>query len=224
MQKIIKEKSNYETAPVNSIIQGNTIIPGIDGKMVDLHQSLIQMENFGAFNENYLVYSYQSPKVSLLDNMNKVIIKGNTLKNSVSIILEENSELENYLNNQKIKYTLLANLKTNLNNEREYLNSYLNYQDYSNLESLLNKNKYNKHICLINYNNYEYCLKKKYFLVSPTIETNSNIFETLNEIKSGSIILIKKSLPLTNLKLIIDEIKRQDLQIIYLSELINEKN
>lgn len=221
MQEIISKEKKYNILPVNAEIKNNTIIPGVNGKNINKHKSLLKMNDFGSFNELYLVYDNIKPEINLEKNKDKIIIKGNNNKHAISLILEESEDLENYLNQNKIKYDILTTKNTNLKLNREYLNG--SKEDFSDINSLLNKNNLNKKICLINYLNKETCINKKYYLVQESLKiTNSNIVESLNKINSGEIILIPKSLTLINLKLVINEIKKQDLSIIYLSKLINE--
>ena len=87
---------------------------------------------------------------------------------------------------------------------------------------LLLKNKINSKICLINYSNIETCKSKKYYIVNTSLKINNGIINSLNKLGSGDIILISSSLSLDNLKLLLNEINKQDLQIDYLSKVINE--
>ena len=109
MQTIIKEETNYNIKPVNAEIKDNTIIPGLNGKKVNRHKSLIKMEEFSKFNEIYLKYDEITPDISLKDNKDKIIVKGNKLKNKVALIVEENTLIENYLNDNNIKYSYILN-------------------------------------------------------------------------------------------------------------------
>ena len=208
MKEIKLNASKYEAVPVNSVIENNTIIPGLNGKEIDYKKSLVKMENFNAFNENFLKFND--------------IIKGNHKKRSVSLILEQDKEKEEYLENYNIKYDILSSLDTDFTKEREYLNGYKDKENYDALETILKKHKINSHICTTMHNDYDYCLKKEHYIV---LLTNENLLvnEIINKISSGSIIYIPKTMKLVNLKLIISEIERQDLKIIYLSTLISEK-
>lgn len=222
MKEIKLNASKYETAPVNSVIENNTIIPGLNGKEIDYKKSLVKMEDFNAFNENFLKFNDITPEISLEDNKDKIIIKGNPKKRSVSLILEQDKEKEEYLENYNIKYDILSSLDTDFTKEREYLNSYKDKENYDALETILKKHKINSHICTTMHNDYDHCLKKEHYIV---LLTNENLLvnEIINKISSGSIIYIPKTMKLVNLKLIISEIERQDLKIIYLSTLISEK-
>lgn len=224
MQSIKSKANDYESVFVNSVIENNTIIPGIKGRVVNYKKSLLQMEDFGAFNDKFLVYDYIAPDVSIENNKDKIIIKGNSKKRSISLILEPNASLEKYLEDNRINYDLLSTIDSDFSLKREYLNGYKSLDSFKDLESILNRGKFNTKICLMGYSNYEYCLKKEHYLVKSSLDTNILINDLLNKISSGDIILIYDSFSLENLKLVLSEIKRQDLSIVYLSELIDEKN
>ena len=139
-----------------------------------------------------------------------------------AIQAEQDKEKEEYLENNNIKYDILSSLDTDFTKEREYLNGYKDKENYDALETILKKHKINSHICTTMHNDYDYCLKKEHYIV---LLTNEDLLvnEIINKISSGSIIYIPKTMKLVNLKLIISEIERQDLKIIYLSTLISEK-
>lgn len=222
MKEIKLNASKYETLPVDSVIENNTIIPGLNGKEVDYKKSLVKMEDFNVFNESFLQFNVVSPEVSLKNNKDKIIIKGNSKKRSVSLVLEEDKEKEEYLDDNSIEYDLVSKLETDFTKKREYLNSYKDKENYDALETILKKHKINSHICTTLHNDYDYCLKKEHYIV---LLTNDNLMinEKINKISSGDIIYIPKNMKLVNLKLIISEIERQDLKIVYLSTLISEK-
>ena len=221
MQVINSVEDNYNIKAVNAVIKDNTIIPGIKGKTINKHKSLLKMQEFGTFNELYLIYDYINPDISINNNKDKIIIKGNEIKREVSLVLEENEELEKYLEIANINYSLLCNLNTNLLIEREYINAENNYQKFSDLNAILNKKSLNNNLCFLNYSNLAYCQNHGYFLVSPTLNTN-NKAELLRKINSGDIILINKNTSLETLKLVLNEINKLDLKIVYLSKLISE--
>lgn len=224
MQEINKKEMLYQTNPVNAVIEDNTIIPGINGKVIDKRKSLLKMDEFGSFNETFIIYKNIIPEISLNDNKDKIIIRGNQTKRMVSLILEKNNKIEDYFIQSKIKYNIISKLDTNLKINREYINGEITQEKASDLNALLNKNKINSKICIINYSNIDYCKEKKYYIIDPILKTTTNINFILSEIKSGVMILIKKTTSLDNVKLIISEIKKQDLNIVYVSELISETN
>ncbi len=221
MQSILEVENQYKVLPVNAIIEDNTIVPGINGKKINNRKTLYKMEDFGSFNELFIIYDNIKPDISLKDNIDKIIIKGNPIKRSIAFIVED-SDLVKYFEEKDINYTLISNLNSNLIKNRDYILGEDDKEKISDLNALLNKKKINSKICLINYSNIEYCKEKKYYIVAPTIDTGINITHLLSNINSGSIILVRKSTSTDNLNLIIKEINKQDLDIVYLSELINE--
>lgn len=219
MQKITSVMNDYYISPVDAIIYNDTIIPGINGKEVNKQASLIKMEEFGAFNDTYLIYNKVKPNISLDDYKDKVIIRGNSSKRSIALILEENSNLEEYLLNKNIKYSIIATLNTTLSQNKDYINGEKDQNKASDLNSLLNKKKINKKICLVNYSNIDFCKNKKYFIIKPSIELNNLTF---NNINNGEIILITQNTTLDSLNNLIIKANHLDLNFVSLSELIAE--
>ena len=86
---------------------------------------------------------------------------------------------------------------------------------------LINKKKINKNLCYVKNNISKLC-KDKYLFKESLIINHSNISLNKNKIKSGEIILVQRSLTISELEILINQIKYQDLNIIYLSELIKE--
>ena len=127
-----KEKGNIDY--INATIEGNYIIPGINGLEINVNKSYNNMKSYNVFNESKLVYDEVSPNIKLNDYPNKVIISGNKTKNAISILVNnKNNILDKYniiynsvndipycaylvnncSNNQKI-------FTTNINNENIY--------------------------------------------------------------------------------------------------------
>ncbi len=222
MKEIVSLKDKYKVEAVNAIVKDNTIIPGVNGREINKRKSLIKMEENGSFNENLLIYDIINPVVSINNNIDKIIIKGNPLKRGVSLILEKNEELEDYLSDNNIKYDILAKLDTNLDDKtREYINSESLIEKYSDLNALLNKKKINNKICFLNYSNLNYCQKNKYYLVTYSLNSFDK-YSLISNIDSGDIILINSYTSIDTLKLVLSEIKKMDLDILYLSDLIKE--
>ena len=111
MQEIISKQDDYKVEAVNAIINDNTIIPGINGKEVDVNKTFNKMDDLGYFNDLYIIYSYSAPNLSLNDNKDKIIIKGNEQKNMVALIIDHNPEVSNYLDSVNIKYTNIVYLE-----------------------------------------------------------------------------------------------------------------
>lgn len=224
MQQINNEKANYEEEFVNATIVGDYIIPGINGLLVNARESFYNMQELNVFNEYYLVFKQIKPDVSVIDNKDKIINRGNYKLKQISIILSKESDISEYFKNNLYKASLLVNNDTyNANNYFEVINN--EFEGFKSLENNLNLNKENKHICVINEKNYDICLKNKNFLVEPTITLSSNNYiEIKNQLNSGNIILIDDTAKLSDVKLLLKEIKYKGYNIVYLSEIISEEN
>lgn len=158
LMKTIKEKQNeYNTLPVNTIITNNTIIPGINGKKVNINKSYNNMKGLNEFRESLLVFDIIKPSVSNI--YNKVIVSGNQTINEISIITKLNNDYcytedltikkECIQNN---KYTILIHKINNnyLTNVKSILrNGIIIYLDSINSDELNLVTKYIKN------NNYE---------------------------------------------------------------------
>ena len=105
----------------------------------------------------------------------------------------------------------------------ELINGEVNKESFNNLESLLNKDKKNVHICLVNDKNKDLCRGNKNYLVKESIILNlNNLIDIKSKIESGSIILITENAKAEDVNLLIKQINYQGLKIIPLSELISE--
>lgn len=224
MISIKEEADNYNVKSVNAEIKGDTIIPGINGLYVNPRESFYAMQSADIFNEYYLIFEQKKPDVTLDDNKDKFIISGNPNIRQVSLILEVENEVSEYLKLNDFKASLLVNMDTYKNNS--YFESINNdIEGFKTLENNLNLNKENKHICVINDNNKDMCLKHKNYLVNPNLKlTNSNLLDIKKNLKNGSIIVIGESASLSDVKILLKEIKYKDLELVYLSEIISEVN
>ena len=75
MIRIKTEKDEYKLENKNAMIEGNTIIPGISSRKVNINKSYKNMKNNGYYDENLYVYDYTLPDISLADNLDKYIIE-----------------------------------------------------------------------------------------------------------------------------------------------------
>jgi len=223
MKEIKAVSSVYEIKPINAVIniKDNTIIPGKYGKSVNTEESYLNMHDFGSFNENYLIYDYNKPKMSLEDNKKYYITKGNSSFRNINLVLEPNTKTEKYLKDLSVKFDLISNTKTELNiNGVEYINGENEESNFKKLDSQIK----DVNICIKNYSNLEMCKKKKYYIIDPILKLKKhNIIDVKNSLEPGSIILITKETKLEDLQLLLNEIKYKDLTIVHTSELISEK-
>ncbi len=220
MKEVKKFSDNY-VEPVNAIIKDNTIIPGSNGTKLNERESYLKMNEFGTFNETFLVYDYIKPDISLYDNLDKVIVNTNK-KSEVSLIVL-NDTWDSYFENEKIPFTKVIKNNNNLKENGSYINGNGDSEEFNKLNSFLKKNKINSKICLVDYSNIASCKNNKYFILKPTIEINhSNIASVKKNISGGNIILLNNNLFLGEVKVIINYIRYKNLNIIDLSELIME--
>ena len=220
-QEIDAVKDNYEVKSTAAIINGDYIIPGISGKAVDVKESYYNMKSLKTFNEYYLVYEDILPDVSLEKYKDKIIAKGNSSKQSISFILEDDTKIKNFFIQNNYQGNLLVTMDNYENNAGlELINN--DPQNYEYLDSLLTNNNLNRHLCVISSSLESICREKQKYLIEPIVLDNASFLKVKKELTSGNIYLIKKGMNLENLKLLIKDIQFKDLKIVYLSELITE--
>lgn len=224
MMTIKEQADNYNVKSVNAEIIGENIIPGINGLYVNSRESFYAMQSEDIFNEYYLVFEQKKPDVTLEDNKDKLIISGNPNIRQVTLILETENDVSEYLKLNEFKASLLVDMNTY--KDKNYFESLNNeIVGFKSLENNLTLNKENKHICVVNTDNKEICQKHKNYLVNPSLRlNNSNLLEIKKNLKNGSIIIIGDTATLSDVKLLLKEIKYKDLELVYLSELISEVN
>lgn len=223
MQSINEVEQSYLVNATNAQVNDSYVVPGIMGRMVNKTKSYVNMKAFGIFNEYYLIFDNVKPDISLEDNKDKIIREGNREKKEVAFLLEDGNEtLKKYLKDNNVKASILITEETyNNQNFFEQINN--DNTKYKNVESLLNKNNQNKNICYIKGVDKNFCIKEQKYLVEETFAlNNNNIIEAKRTLDSGSIILIKKTASLDNLKLLVKEINFKGLNIVSLSDLISE--
>lgn len=221
VQKIESKKEDLYVNSINStLIDELYIIPGMNGKEVNVNGSFNTMKELNIYNEDKIVYNQITPNISLKDNKERIIIRGNHHKREVSLIFDKVSNLTKYLIQKNYKINLLIK-EEKYYKEYEMINNSNNEKIYNHIDSYLTNNKINKNICYKS--NKSLCNDKYIFQESLTIN-HSNISTNINKITNGEIIFIKDTLTLTELELLINKIKSQDLSIVPLSTLISEEN
>lgn len=223
-QKINSEKDKYNEAFVNAQINDNYITPGLNGKMVNVKNSFYNMKDINAFNSYYLIYDTSYPEVTLENNKDKIVNKGNRYKKSVSFIIEYNEKIVKYFNDNNMEASILVNMDTFKKNELlEQINNEVDA--YEDLDALINKYSKNTNICYVTSVNEKICRKKeKYLVKTDKIVTNSSIISLKNNVEAGDIYYITKGTNLKNIKVLINSINYKDLHIISLSRMLSEEN
>ena len=231
----IKEYTNNNIPPTNAIINNNTIIPGSVGKSINNEASYKAMKKISYFEPSLLVYENIYPEISIYNNYDKYIIRGNTNNKSVSLlyILNTNNTIDNITNLTK-KY----NIKLNIFIDSNYLNNNIGIIDklkdneiynYGNngiytkdnliiTNNIINNKSNNKSIyCLFKLeeeNSLNNCANIKMF----SILTKDINYYNIN-LENGNIFLINNTQELNK---IIEYIINKGFNIVPLSELIYE--
>jgi len=247
LMKVIKEESNlYKVESENARLDNDTIIPGINGKIVNNNRSYDNMKRFGAFNENMLIYDVILPEMSIKNTYNKYVVSGNPRKNSVSIIvkvsIEDNVKQILSVVDKNIPLNFFIDGKWMEKNEEEFKiltsNNYNignlsyggNYLDSSFvwLKTIINKySNQNNSYCYLEQKNDEFldmCALHKSYTLFPSIIIGEYPLITLKEkLKSGDIISLEiTQTTLKELPLMISYIKSKGYKIVSLDELLSE--
>ena len=229
MIEISSVKEDYDVLPVNAILEEDTVIPGINGKEIDIDKSYDNMKLGGVFREEALVFKDLYPTSSLYSNKDKYIISGNTTKKEVAIITILNSNIDKIKDIDNI--TIFINHKdlttSNINNLKDKeIYTYGNNGVYSKEiltsdNTIINRLSNNKSsYCLVRDKNEDIlkvCNDNNMYVVIPTIE--GNYYNIKNNLSNGSIILLDN---LNDIDIIIKYIKSKGYSIVNLSELLNE--
>lgn len=210
MMEIKAKKDRYKEESKDAFIEDNKIIPGVNQKKVNINKSYKNMKKNGYFSEKLFVYDYTKPNISLTDNIDKYIIKGNSSKRMVSLIFtiykDENIvDIVNILNNYNIKTTFFVNYNWFTNNN-DLIKDLINeghtveplLSDYTdpNYEwmdiSLKKINNQKTGFCYNtdeNSNNLNQCVLRKNYTIKPILISEYTPFVDIKEkLESGSLL------------------------------------
>ena len=244
MVKIEKEKGSYEVKAINAKADSKNVIPGKNGKVVNVNESFKKMKSYGEYNEELYVFEEVEPTVSMDDYYDKYINLGRNDSNKVSIVfkVEKNNSLEEILNilkNNNVNATFFMDgifLNSNKDiiskaikdgNEIEVL-SYdggydkLYFED--SLHKLFDLTKTEPKFCYADYDRKEVlllCDRLGLHTIIPTINSSINSFSLVKDkLQNGSIISLNTS-P-NNLNTIINYIKQRGYNLVTLDNLLLE--
>ena len=238
MIKLKEVENNYKIEPINAIINDDNIIPGNSGKYIDINTSYKEMKKIGYFEESLISYKNIYPEISIYNNYNKYIVKGNTSNKQVSLLytITNDKTVNNIINILENKNTTISFfidstfLSNNIDiiyklNKHEIYN-YGNNGKYTKDNLIItnniinNKSNNNSTYCLFinkDINSLNTCTDYKMHSIIPTINGNYN--DIKKNLNNGSIIYITNT---TELSYIIDYIKNKGYNIVPLSTLIKE--
>lgn len=244
MIKLNEIKEQYQIESTDAQIINNTIIPGLNGRKINIKESYQNMKQLGMFKEELISYDEILPNLSLKDNKDKYITRANSNKNAVSLIfiIKDNTNLD-----ELIKLATKKNIKLNFFVDYTFLNQNITkLKKLSNIElySYGNNGTYTKDNLIYSNNIIErisnqatYCLSTTqndetlntcknndmYTIVPSLITTTNTYSEITNNLASGSIILLEPSKKnLTELNTIAKFIESKGLKIQNLSSLLTE--
>ena len=239
-QEIINLSNNYKLSSNEAIVSGDTIIPGSNGREVNIDKSYKKMRTGNVFNDKLLVFNVIYPEYKLKDNMDKYIINGNINKKEISIVFIINNDnnidkIISILDNKKVVSNLFIEynyLFNNINKIKKYNNhniySYSDKYTYDTLiigNNIITRTMNNKPIyCLSktkNKDNINVCSYSNMYTIIPSINGGYN--DIKSNLSNGNIILLDTSINIVNeLNLIINFINSKGYDIVGLDKLLSE--
>jgi len=247
MKQIKETESKYYIAPINAQIVGDNIISGKNGQTIDYEESYNKMKKYGTYNETLTTLKEEAPTISITDNYDKYIVRGNTSKRNIALVFkitstEDPTKILAILNNKKVPATFFIDgtylekhtyLLKNIKNHELELLSYDSKTDENLFKTSLayletitkEKTKY----CYTETDNESLlstCSKLKMHTIKPTIVLKKNLYKEIKNNLSNSIIIsleinnyVEKELPI-----VIDYIYSKDYNFTTIDTLIMEDN
>ena len=246
MIKLNGIKDMVRVNPIDAVVTSDTVIPGVNGRDINIDKSYKAMKNTGIFNEKDIVYDVVYPDVSVIQHKDKFLIQGNGSRQMVSLIfiLDSNKYLDkinSIVDNKGIVVNYFVNYGYLISNSTK-IKDISNHEFYSygdngnytpdnilfsnNLISRISNN--NANLCLtneMNKNILELCSRSDLYTIVPTIDASMDAYNMVkNHLSSGSMILLRMNQDtIRELGIIIDYIKGKGLKIGGLSRLLTEK-
>lgn len=223
LKQIKKVEAKYRIDAINAKIDGDTIIPGVNGSIIDIDETYKKMKKINNFNPNLLVYKEIEPEISIDKKYDKYIISGNRKKKQVSLIfkIETNDNIDNIIAILD-KYGVKANFFVNdnwLNDKQEKVNI---LKQNNHIVEPINPNGKQKYCMELDKNVIDECSKNKSYTIKPNLIIKNNpLIEIKKNLNNGSIILLDIN-KTKELSLIIQYINSKDIKIVNLKSLIEE--
>lgn len=242
MTSVKENKSFSEINSVNAKINNDEIIPGLNGKVVDVEKSYQIMKKIGYYNDSLYVYKEEEPEISVKDNYDKYIVSGNKTQKNITIIFKINDnknidDIFNLLKNNKMSSNFFISYEWATNNLEKIKYESLNGHNFGSLSyennlltvnSLIKinsdqKNYYcyteKKDITLLND-----CSKNKYYTIIPSIIIDSNLLSNvMKSISPGSIITINiNRSTISELSNTLDYISSKGYKVVNLDTILQE--
>ena len=203
------------------------------------------MKKYGTYNEILTEVKSTKPVISIEDNYDKYIIKGNEEKRQISIIfpINEKEQLEKLISILKFKNTtatffidgtVLEKSALIIRNNPEFEYEILSYHNNAKESYLKTSMSYLETIikrrplfCYTEKDNdklLEFCKKSSFHTIKPTITIKKELYKTVKQKISNAMIIsiIDNNYTEKELPMIIDYIEKKNFSIVLLEELIKE--
>lgn len=239
-----EQEKEYYIEPQNATIKNNTIIPGIEGKRLNIDKTYKQIKKKGQISEKDYVYDTIEPEISLKNTYNKYIIKGNPKNKKVSILFvikqgDNITKIIEILEQHRIKADLFIEekwMEENQSKLEELKKKGYIIQELETTQGTTNikiknlvKNQKQQKYCYIEQENEQKlreCMKqKKHTIKTEKIHSTEPLMDIKKKIENGKIIALAINKTTTDeLNIIIKYIKSKGYKIENLSNLLSEKN
>ena len=245
MKQLKTIEKKYKKKAKDAIVIGDNIIPGIKGKTINYNESYRKIKTYGKMNENLITTKEVIPTISIEDNYDKYIIKGNNEKRYVSLVfkVEKNTNINKILSilkNNKVNATFFVDgkyiedniniIKSNNNHEYEVLSYNNEYNKsimkttFSYLESLTKKKLL---YCYTEENNdylKDLCKEEKMHTIKPSLVITNHLYNNIkNNIQPSQIVSINiNNYNVDDLSISIKYLKSKGYKLVLLKELISE--
>lgn len=244
MKQIKSTNDKYKIDPIDAVINGDEMSSGTYGKEIDYESSYNRMKRYGEYNEALTVLKESKPTISIEDNYDKYLVKGNSKKRSISLVFIMNkykdiSDLITLLEKKDVQATFFVDgtilekrqdMIRNLSNHEIEILSYDNEIEevlfetsISYLESLTNREA---RFCYTEYDDeklLKICSKNKLHTIKPSIIIEKDIYQTIKkEVESNQVIGVN-SYKLNDLSYSIDYLKSKGYNLVTVSDLFKEQ-
>ena len=245
MQSIKEEKANYEKKAINANVSGDNIIPGENGKKVNIEASFQKMSQYGKYNDSLYVFDEVEPEVSINTYFDKYVESGREDSKDVALVFDilrfdNMDDVLSLLESNNVTATFfvdglfMENNRSLLENvsKKGYEIELLSYNGgydkiyfESSLHVLNDITKDRPKYCVAHYDKKEVldiCNSLSLHTVIPSIDTSNNSFSVVkNKLRGGSIIGLSNSS--VNLNTIINYIKQKGYNLVRLDTLLQEQ-
>ena len=245
MQSIKEEKANYEKKAINANVSGDNIIPGKNGKKVNIEASFQKMSQYGKYNDSLYVFDEVEPEVSINTYFDKYVESGREDSKDVALVFDilrfdNMDDVLSLLESNNVTATFfvdglfMENNRSLLENvsKKGYEIELLSYNGgydkiyfESSLHVLNDITKDRPKYCVAHYDKKEVldiCNSLRLHTVIPSVDTSNNSFGVVkNKLRGGSIIGLSNSR--VNLNTIINYIKQKGYNLVRLDTLLQEQ-